>query len=49
MLNFKNKLTPYEGRTISGKVARTFVRGQLVYDASVSSGFDGLAPIGELL
>ena len=47
-LNFKNKLTPYAGLTLDGKVERTFVRGKLVYDAA-AGGFEGLSPIGELL
>ena len=46
-LNFKNKLTPYEGLTLEGKVEKTFVRGRLAYDAS--GGFEGLKPVGELL
>ncbi|VDB85289.1 unnamed protein product [Peniophora sp. CBMAI 1063] len=46
-LNFKNKLTPYEGRTLRGRVERTILRGQAVYNRA--DGFDGLSPIGELL
>ncbi|KAL6298879.1 allantoinase [Sparassis latifolia] len=46
-LNFKNKLTPYEGLNLRGLVEKTFVRGQLVYDAA--RGFEGLEPIGRLL
>ena len=42
-LNFKNKLTPYEGLTLKGKVKKTFLRGRLVYDAE--AGFiEGAAP-----
>ncbi|KAI1789495.1 allantoinase [Ganoderma leucocontextum] len=49
-LNFKNKLTPYEGLTLRGKVERTYLRGRLTYDAGGSaSGFDGLEPVGALL
>jgi allantoinase len=31
-LNFKNKLSPYEGITLRGRVEKTFLRGSLVYD-----------------
>ncbi|PSS34127.1 hypothetical protein PHLCEN_2v1837 [Hermanssonia centrifuga] len=37
-LNFKNKLTPYEGLTLSGRTEKTFLRGNLIYDAC-SAGF----------
>jgi allantoinase len=46
-LNFKNKLTPYEGMRLKGQVDKTFLRGQLIY--SRNSGFEGLAAIGKLL
>ncbi|KAJ7188240.1 allantoinase [Mycena filopes] len=45
-LQFKNKLSPYEGLTLRGQVKQTFVRGSLVYDRS--TGFDA-APSGRLL
>ncbi|EIW55433.1 allantoinase [Trametes versicolor FP-101664 SS1] len=48
LLNFKNKLTPYEGLTLAGKVEKTFLRGRLVYDG-VEGGFSGLEPTGHLL
>lgn len=47
-LNFKNKLTPYEGLTLSGKVQQTFLRGALVYDVD-KGGFVPESPPGELL
>ncbi len=47
-LNFKNKLTPYEGLTLSGRVEQTYLRGRLVY-AGPEAGFAGLQPVGELL
>ncbi|KAM5541854.1 hypothetical protein V8D89_004583 [Ganoderma adspersum] len=49
-LNFKNKLTPYEGLTLRGKVEKTFLRGRLAYDADgPAGGFGGLEPAGALL
>ncbi|KAH9932397.1 allantoinase [Fomitopsis serialis] len=47
-LNFKNKLTPYEGLKVQGRVQETYVRGQLVYDRAGGT-FEGLQPVGQLL
>jgi len=47
-LNFKNKLTPYEGLTLSGRVERTFIRGHTVYHRAAGR-FEGLKPAGALL
>ena len=47
-LNFKNKLTPYEGLILSGQVLKTFVRGTLVFDRTQGE-FAGLKPAGKLL
>ncbi|KAF8658321.1 hypothetical protein AX16_002089 [Volvariella volvacea WC 439] len=47
LLNFKNKLSPYEGQTVRGRVERTFLRGTLVY--THEKGFEDRAPIGKLL
>ncbi|EMD34589.1 hypothetical protein CERSUDRAFT_116759 [Gelatoporia subvermispora B] len=47
-LNFKNKLTPYEGLTLQGRVQKTFLRGKLIYDAG-TGGFTGHTPSGILL
>ncbi|KIK67392.1 hypothetical protein GYMLUDRAFT_37505 [Collybiopsis luxurians FD-317 M1] len=46
-LNFKNKLSPYVGLKLRGKVKKTFLRGSMVYDHF--SGFDGVKPLGKLL
>ncbi|EPQ57756.1 allantoinase [Gloeophyllum trabeum ATCC 11539] len=46
-LNFKNKLSPYEGMTLAGRVEKTYLRGQLVYDAETR--FEGREPTGVLL
>jgi len=45
-LQFKNKLSPYEGLTLRGQVKQTFVRGSLVYDHN--NGFESV-PSGRLL
>ncbi|KAJ6499276.1 allantoinase [Mycena sanguinolenta] len=45
-LQFKNKLSPYEGMTLRGRVKQTYVRGNLVYDQN--NGF-AAAPVGSLL
>ncbi|OCH94586.1 allantoinase [Obba rivulosa] len=47
-LNFKNKLTPYEGLTLRGRVRKTFLRGNLIYDAD-AGGFASRTPGGMLL
>ncbi|TFK84933.1 allantoinase [Polyporus arcularius HHB13444] len=47
-LNFKNKLTPYEGLSLSGVVRRTYVRARLAYRGP-EDGFVDLKPIGEQL
>lgn len=37
LLNFKNKLSPYEGLSLRGLIKETYLRGQLVYD--IDNGF----------
>nr|XP_006821842.1 PREDICTED: allantoinase, mitochondrial-like [Saccoglossus kowalevskii] len=37
MIEHKNKVTPYEGKTFNGRVHKTIVRGQVVYDTGVFS------------
>jgi len=44
-LHFKNKMSPYEGLTLRGRVEKTFLRGRMIYDG----GFSNLHPIGTLL
>jgi allantoinase len=44
-LYHRHKVTPYEGERLRGRVHRTYVRGNLVYD----NGKFAEAPIGELL
>lgn len=31
-MHFKNKMTPYEGHTLSGVVYQTWLRGQKIWD-----------------
>ena len=47
-MNFKNKLSPYEGLSLRGQVVKTFLRGTVTYDRA-ANGFDGLKPSGKLL
>jgi allantoinase len=44
-LEHRHKITPYDGERLRGRVKRTYVRGQLVYDEGTFGG----APRGELL
>ena len=46
-LQFKNKLSPYQGSTLRGQVQRVYLRGKLAYDRS--KGPDGFSPLGRLL
>jgi len=46
-LRFKNKLTPYEGMALFGRVERTLLRGKLIY--GFSDKFEGLKPSGVFL
>jgi len=32
-MHFKNKMTPYEGCTLSGVVHQTWLRGKVIWDA----------------
>jgi allantoinase len=47
-LHHRHKLTPYAGRTLSGVVRRTLLRGETVYDVSAQDPFPG-PPSGQLL
>jgi len=46
-LQFKNKLSPYQGFTLKGQVQEVYLRGKLAYNAV--NGFDGFSPMGKLL
>jgi len=46
-LNYKNKISPYEGMKLCGVVQQTFLRGQKVFDRV--GGFQELPPKGKLL
>lgn len=45
-MHFKNKLTPYEGKQLHGRVCETWLRGRRIYSAA--TGFDK-GPAGQLL
>lgn len=47
-LNFKNKLTPYQGQYLTGRVQQTWLRGRLAYD-SKEGGFEGFKAQGRLI
>ncbi|KAL1677272.1 hypothetical protein EV122DRAFT_252652 [Schizophyllum commune] len=47
-MNFKNKLSPYEGLTLRGRVEQTWLRGGLAYDVASSDQFAS-QPRGQLL
>ncbi|KAE8442331.1 hypothetical protein EG329_003464 [Mollisiaceae sp. DMI_Dod_QoI] len=49
---FRNKVSPYQGRTMRGSVRETWVRGQKVFErGGMNGGFVGKGglPVGELL
>lgn len=45
MLQYKNKISPYEGMRLYGRVNQTYLRGHKVYD--YQTGFN--TPLGWLL
>ncbi|KAF9531665.1 hypothetical protein CPB83DRAFT_848537 [Crepidotus variabilis] len=45
VLQYKNKISPYEGKRLSGRVEETYLRGNRIY--SRSAGFE--SPMGKLL
>lgn len=47
-LQFKNKLTPYEGMVLSGQVEQTILRGFSIYNR-ISDTFTNLGPAGIIL
>ncbi|KAI0294990.1 allantoinase [Russula brevipes] len=47
-IQFKNKVTPYEGLVLSGRVEQTILRGHPIYNGT-SETFHGLVPSGLLL
>jgi allantoinase len=38
IIKYRHKITPYEGRTVTGVVSRTYLRGQPVYNAGDITG-----------
>jgi len=47
LLQYKNKISPYEGKELCGRVEQTYLRGKLAYDRQ--HNFEGLPPRGKLL
>jgi len=47
MLQYKNKISAYEGMKLRGLVERTYLRGRKIFDHL--DGFHGLPPTGKLL
>jgi allantoinase len=47
-LQFKNKLTPYEGMVLSGRVEQSILRGSPIYNG-ISDMFTNSGPSGVLL
>ena len=46
-LHYKNKISPYQGMKLRGRVEQTYLRGQKIFDRV--SGFKGMSPVGRLL
>ena len=46
-LQFKNKLSPYQGFVLKGQVQQVYLRGNLAY--TNDKGFEGFSPSGKLL
>ncbi|KAF9475535.1 allantoinase [Pholiota conissans] len=47
LLQYKNKISPYEGLKLRGRVEQTYLRGRKIFDHV--DGFGGSEPIGKLL
>lgn len=48
MVQFKNKVTPYEGLVLFGQVEQMILRGDPIYDG-ISNTFFNLEPSGTLV
>jgi allantoinase len=48
MVQFKNKVTPYDGLVLSGQVEQTILRGRSIYNRFSNTLFN-LEPSGALL
>lgn len=48
LLQYKNKISPYEGMYLTGRVEQTYLRGSLIYDRA-RGGFTNLAPQGRFV
>ena len=51
LLHYKNKVSPYEGLKLHGRVQQTYLRGKKIFDSTSDSdnNFSGMGPIGKLL
>ena len=47
-LQFKNKVSPYVGKALRGRVEKTYLRGVMIYDRS-SNGVAEIPPVGQLI
>ncbi|PPR07399.1 hypothetical protein CVT26_013715 [Gymnopilus dilepis] len=47
LLKYKNKISPYTGMKLRGRVLRTYLRGRLAFDCEC--GFQAVLPSGKLL
>lgn len=47
-LQFRNKISPYVGKTLRGRVERTYLRGVMIYDRS-ANGVAEIPPVGQLI
>lgn len=46
-LQFKHKLSPYQGFVLKGRIQQVYLRGKLAYDKDTD--FDQFSPLGKLL
>ncbi len=51
LLHYKNKVSPYEGLKLQGRVQQTYLRGRKIFDSTsdFANSFSGMEPIGKLL
>lgn len=47
-LQFRNKVSPYVGKTLRGRVERTYLRGVMIYDRTADDGAE-IPLVGQLI